>query len=75
MDLSRPLTKEEIGILRDIAANKVSLDDCSEWMRDRLCDLVWIDPQLTDTLGPSIFLTEAGQRALRDAVGPVTDNR
>jgi len=69
MDLSRPLTKEEIGILRDIAENKISLEDCGEWMRDKLCELCFVDPQLTDTVGPSVVLTDAGYKVLKELNG------
>lgn len=61
----------QIGILRDIEANKISLDECGEWMRDRLCDLVMNPggPMLIDTQGPSVFLTDAGRAALTATKG------
>lgn len=61
------LTQTQIGILRDIAANKVGLDDCGEWMREQLCELVLHEPMLIDTMGPSVFLTKAGSDALKTA--------
>jgi hypothetical protein len=58
------LSDTQIGILRDIAANKVSLDDCGKWMVDQLVELVFHEPMLIDTVGPSVFLTEAGSAVL-----------
>ena len=61
------LTPTQIGILKDVAANKVDLAEVGEWLRDQLCELVLHDPQLIDVLGPSVFLTEAGQMTLSSA--------
>lgn len=61
------LTSVQIGILRDIANNKVTLEhDMSDWMRNQLVELVMNDggPMLIDTMGPSVFLTEAGAAVL-----------
>jgi len=58
------ISETHMGILLDIAANKISLDDCSEWMRGQLGNLVLHDPMLIDTVGPSVFLTEAGVSAV-----------
>lgn len=58
------LTETQIGILRDVAANKVSLDDAGEWLRDQLVDLIMFTPMLIDSMGPSVFLTEAGSKML-----------
>jgi hypothetical protein len=58
------LTPLQIGILQEIAANKISLDEVGEWMRDQLADLAMRDPMLIDAVGPSVFLTEAGERIL-----------
>ncbi len=60
------LTTTQIGILADIRANRVDLDDCGEWLRNQLVELVLNDggPMLIDTLGPSVFLTEAGAAEL-----------
>lgn len=51
----------QIGILKDVAANKVDLDEIDDWMRDQLCELILYDPMLIDTQGPSVFLTDAGR--------------
>lgn len=58
------LSETQVGILRDIAENKVSLDDAGEWMIDQLVELVMYTPMLIDSLGPSVFLTEAGAEML-----------
>ncbi len=59
------LTETHISILRDIAVNKISLDeDTTDWMRERLVELALNDPMLIDARGPSVFLTEAGKAAL-----------
>jgi hypothetical protein len=59
------LDQTQLGILRDIAANKIDLDEAGDWMRDKLCEIILLDgPLLIDTQGPSVFLTQAGQRLL-----------
>jgi len=59
------LTTMQIGILRDVATNKISLDDCGEWLIDQLVKLILLDgPLLIDSDGPSVFLTEAGRAHL-----------
>lgn len=62
------LTAAHLGILRDIAANKIDLDEAGDWLRDQLVEIVLLDgPRLIDTQGPSVVLTEAGHAALRPA--------
>ncbi len=67
-----PLTRTQIGLLRDIRANRVTLDDATDWLRDRLVELIFHEAgMLIDTQGPSVFLTERGQRELTAALdGP-----
>lgn len=61
------LNKTHLGILRDIKANKVSLDEMSDWLRDQLCDIIMLDgPMLIDTRGPEVFLTDAGHKAVKN---------
>lgn len=63
-----PLSDTQVGILRSVAANQVSLDDdLGEWMIDQLVDLIMYEPMLIDSLGPSVYLTEAGSMMLRGA--------
>lgn len=63
------LSATQIGILKDVAANKVSLDDAGQWLRDQLVEIVMLDgPPLIDTLGSAVFLTEDGTRALKETV-------
>lgn len=59
----------KLGLLEAISKNEISLDDCGDWMRDRLVDLTMNNggPMLIDTTGPSVFLTEAGKAALTSA--------
>lgn len=59
------MTQTQIGILKDIQANRVTLDDAGEWLRDQLAEIASLDgPMLIDTQGPSVFLTSAGEAAL-----------
>lgn len=59
------LSATQIGIMRDIADNKIDLDEISDWMRDQLKDLIFLPgPMLISTQGPSVVLTTAGQIAL-----------
>ena len=60
------LTNTQIGILRDVEANKVDLDTAGAWMRDQLIGLILNNggPMLIDVLGPSVILTEAGSAVL-----------
>lgn len=53
----------QIGILKDIAANKIALDeDTSDFLLDQLVELATLDgPALIDVQGPSVILTTAGQ--------------
>jgi|GEM_PF-5674592 len=56
-----PLTKHQLGLLREIGDNKIALDETmSDWMREQLADLIFHSPKLIDTVGPSVFLTAAG---------------
>lgn len=59
-----------IGILRDVEAGKINLDECGEWMRDRLCDLILRDPMLITVGRDQPVLTDAGREYLA-AVDPV----
>jgi len=62
------LTQQQLGLLRDIGDNKIALDETmSDWMREQLTDLIFHDPMLIDTVGPSIFLTAAGRQLLTPA--------
>lgn len=56
----------QIGILKDIAANKIVLgEEISDFLRDQIVDLAMLDqPQLIDVVGPSVVLTEAGRAIL-----------
>ena len=60
------LTLIQIGILKDIAANKVSLDEeTSDFLRDQIVDLAMMDdPVLIDVVGPAVVLTDAGRALL-----------
>lgn len=58
------LTEKQIGILRDVRDNKISLDEIGDDLRDELAELIFHDPMLIDVMGPSVFLTEAGAKAL-----------
>jgi hypothetical protein len=60
------LTLIQIGILKEIAAGKISLDeDTSDFLRDQIITLGTLDgPRLIDLQGPSVFLTAAGQALL-----------
>lgn len=64
------LTPTHVGILRDIKANKISLDEMSDWMRERLVELVFHSPQLIDVDGPAVFLTDAGKLKLSEHKSP-----
>lgn len=64
-DRHMALTPTQIGILKDIQANRITLDDAGEWLRDQLAEIVSLDgPMLIDTQGPSVFLTSEGDAAL-----------
>jgi hypothetical protein len=56
------LTLIQIGILKEVAANKISLDeDTSDFLRDQVVQLAMMDdPVLIDVIGPAVVLTEAG---------------
>lgn len=60
------LTLVQIGILKEIAANKISLDEeTSDFLRDQIVALATLEgPALIDVQGPSVFLTKAGQALL-----------
>jgi len=60
------LTLIQIGILKDIAANKISLDEeTSDFLRDQIVALAMLDgPALIDVRGSAVFLTDAGQALL-----------
>lgn len=58
------LVRTKLGILQDIADNKVDLDHIGEWMREQLIEMILHEPQLIDVDGPSVFLTNAGRASL-----------
>ena len=59
------LDRTQLGILRDVAANKIDLDEAGEWLKDKLVEIIMLDgPILIDVQGPSVILTEAGRTAL-----------
>lgn len=56
----------QIAILKEIAANKISLDaETSDFLRDQIVELAMLDdPALIDVIGPSVILTAAGRALL-----------
>lgn len=60
------LSLVQIGILKDIAANKIALDEeTSDFLRDQIVELATMDgPALIDVIGPAVVLTEAGRAIL-----------
>lgn len=68
------LTETQVGILRDVKANKVDLDGCHEWLRQELIQIL-ADTDvgiLIDTEGPAVILTREGHDFLKiyDALAP-----
>lgn len=64
------ITPTQLGILKDIAANKIDLDEIGNWMRDQLAQIIFRDgPMLIDTQGPAVILTDAGRDFLAKAAG------
>ncbi len=63
------LSLVQIGILKDIAANKISLDeDTGDFLRDQIVEIATMDgPALIDVIDPSVVLTEAGRALLAPA--------
>lgn len=62
------LSETQIGILRDVWANRVDLKTCGEWMRDQLCEFVMMGKEgLVDTLGDSVILTPEGLSVIAEA--------
>lgn len=68
-NIEMKLSLIQIGILKDIAANNISLDDeTSDFLRDQIVELAMMDnPMLIDVQGPSVILTAAGQALLAPA--------
>lgn len=67
---SAMLDRTQLGILSEVAANKVDLDEAGEWLKDKLVEIIMLDgPMLINVQGPSVFLTEAGRAALTTAKG------
>lgn len=60
------LSLVQIGILKDIAAHKIWLDEhISDFLRDQIIELATMDgPALIDTVGPNVILTAAGHALL-----------
>lgn len=73
-DHAPSITPTQIGILKDIAANKIDLDEIGDWLREQLVQIIFHEgPLLIDSNGPAVFLTAAGKKFLaqghRQAIG------
>lgn len=67
------LSETQIGILRDVWANRVDLKTCGEWMRDQLC--VMGKEGLVDTFGDAVILTPEGLSVIAEANGLPTTHK